>query len=1246
MAVAGTVAACAFVIGVLVHKGLAEAGLWAGVVAGLAAVVGAAAAVWAVAPRRRSEVPLPPELEVPSWVVGRPVELAAVVRALEGGRAGTVGITTGLYGVGGFGKTTLAQMVCADQRVRRRFRGRVYPVTVGRDVRGPAAVAAKVNEVIKLVFDVDAAFADPQLAGARLGSLLNAGPRRLLVLDDVWDDGQLAPFTMGGKKCARLVTTRVPQLLTGRGTAVRVDQMTGEQARALLTAELPPLDEAVVTGLLSATGRWPLLLRLVNKILADYAQVADVQALSAQASVLLGQLAAEGPVAVDEFREDRGLGLDVGQPDQRALAVRATMGASTGLLEGQEAERFAELGIFAEDEIIPFRLVAALWRATAGLGELAAARLCGRLAQLALVSQGSGPDGGIALHDVIRDYLRAGLGEQQLARLNGAFLDAVAAGLPAIDPLNGAEGRPVPVAWWALGPQDRYLHEHLIEHLRDAGRPDDAETVARDLRWVGMRLERFGPAAPAADLATVGTPRAARLRRVLERIAHLLAPTEPAEAVIDVLHSRVADDPDWGPQVTALASTYRRPRLVNLWSLPDLADPALLRVLTGHTGAVSAVVVASDGSWLATASTDGTARVWDPATGRERAVLKDHAGWVRAMVVAPDGSWLATADDDGKIRLWDPATGRQRTMLRGHIGAVREMVVAPDGSWLASASTDGTVRVWDPGTGRQRVMLVGHGAVSTLAVAPDSSWLATASTDGRVRLWDPATGRQRAMLAGHTRVVIALVVAPDGSWLATADDDGTVRVWSPATGRQRAMLKGQTGWVNAVVVAPDGSWLATADDDGAVRVWDPVTGRERTALKGHAGAVRQMAVAPDSSWLATASTDGTVRVWDPAAGRERTMLTGQTGAVIAVAVAPDGSWLATASTDGTVRVWDPAAGRERTMLTGQTGAVNAVAVAPDGSWVATADDDGMVRVWDPDTGRQRAVLAVLGAVIAVVVAPDGSWLVTADNDGTVWMWDPATGHARAGLVGHVGAVNAVAVAPDGSWLATAGADGTVRVWDPATARQRATLTGHTGAVRAVVVAPDGSWLATAGTDGTVRVWDPATGRQRASLKGHTRAVNAVVVAPDGNWLATAGADGTVRVWDPATARQRAMLKGHTGWVRAVVVAPDGSWLATAGTDGTVRVWDPATGRQRAMLKGHTRAVNAVAVAPDGSWLATAGADGTVRVWDPATGRVKALMRVDGSIAACAWLGSNAVAVGGSVGLYLFRFLTGTSADAH
>ena len=554
--VATSAAACVLIIGVLARKGLAEAAVWSGVVAALAGVLAAAAGIWAVVPRPPV---VPPELEVPEWVVDRPAELGVVVKALVRGKASAVGITTGLYGAGGFGKTTLARMVCADRRVRRRFGGRVYLVTVGRDVRGAAAVAAKVNDVIRLITGEEAGFADPELAGRRLGSLLDAGPRRLLVLDDVWDAEQLAPLIEGGKRCARLVTTRVPELLAGRGTAVLVDQMSPEQARALLTSGLPPLEDGVVESLLAVTGRWPLLLRLAGQILADFAQAAgDAAAVSAQAAAL-AWLAAGGPAVVDELAGERVRGLDVGEPGQRARAVRATIEASRGLLDRLEAERFAELAVFAEDETVPFPLVSRLWQATAGVDDLRAAQVCKRLAQLALVSQAAEPGAGIAMHDVIRDFLRAELGRERLAGLSTLLLDTAGAGLPAAAPLVLGTGGGVRVAWWELADDDRYLRDHLIEHLAGSQRPGDAEAVACDLRWAGARLERSGPAAPAADLAAAGTPRAARLRTLLVRTAHLLAPTAPAGAVLDILYSRVAQDPDWGPQVAALSSNCRRP---------------------------------------------------------------------------------------------------------------------------------------------------------------------------------------------------------------------------------------------------------------------------------------------------------------------------------------------------------------------------------------------------------------------------------------------------------------------------------------------------------------------------------------------------------------------------------------------------------------------------------------------------------------------------------------------------------------
>ena len=152
----------------------------------------------------------------------------------------------------------------------------------------------------------------------------------------------------------------------------------------------------MVDGLLAVTGRWPLLLRLVNKILADYARVAAE--VDAQGAVLLEQLRAGGPAVVDEVLGEGDRTLDVGQPQQRERAVRATIEASTGLLSSGDAERFAELGVFAEDEAVPFGLVARLWQATARLDELRAAQVVPAAgpARLGLAGGGAGRRGGPA----------------------------------------------------------------------------------------------------------------------------------------------------------------------------------------------------------------------------------------------------------------------------------------------------------------------------------------------------------------------------------------------------------------------------------------------------------------------------------------------------------------------------------------------------------------------------------------------------------------------------------------------------------------------------------------------------------------------------------------------------------------------------------------------------------------------------------------------------------------------------------
>ena len=1292
-AIALGTAACAFLVVFLSGQTLDRAALWAAVLGLPVAIVAAAAAVWAVIPWRRTG-PVPPELEIAEWV-DRPVQVANVVAALLHRRSGAVAIATGLYGAGGFGKTTLARMVCADERVRRRFGGRVFWVTVGRDLRDAAALTAKVNDVIKLISGEEATFTDPELASARLGALLDAGPWRLLVLDDVWDAEQLAPFARGGWRCSRLVTTRVPGLLAERDVAVLVDQMSPVEAKSLLLGGLPPLDPEVAAGLLAVTGRWPLLLRLASRILANAAQAGTN--LDAAAAQLLERLQAGGPKVVDDLLADRRT-LDVGDSKDRARAVRVTIGAGISLLDQEDARRFAELGVFAEDETIPVALIARLWQVTTEVDFLVASQLCARLVELGLVSRAGENAGGVVLHDVVRDFLRADLGPQQLAMLAGNVLDAVAEVLLS-EGVGSAQGAGlIQAPWWELGGGDRYMQAHLIGLLMEAGRSREAEALACDLRWVGARVRDFGPAAAATDLSLVGTTRTVHLLSVLSRAAHLLAPTDPPSVVIDVLHSRVSDDSDWGAQAAALRDQCRLPRLINRWPLPDLPDPALRRVLTGHADQVDSVMIAPDGGWLASRSfNDGTVRIWDPATGRELAVLIGHKSREKTVKIAPDGSWVVTSGEwhnalidafyDGtkagkRVKIWDAATGRCRFTLPGRYYSVDEVVISPDSRWLATASHR-TVKIWDAVTGRERLTLSNYKDwIRKTVIAPDCSWVAAVGGSrnaGTLRIWDAATGRERDTHIGPKDWATAstVAVASDCSWLATSNDldvkyDGEVKIWDVASGRQRASLStGHRGWVSVLAAAQDGSWLATTGgyEDETARIWDVATGQERAAISGKIFLPSNIAISPDCSWMATGGgiysksirvvTDqalgggtgstGTVQIFDIASGQEKAALSGHTDLVRALAVAPDGSWLATGSSDQTVRIWDATTLLKRASVTRHSGPVNAIAIAPSSNWLAMSSNR-TVQTLDAATGRERLTLTGHEDFVNdVVIAPNGTWLASRSyREGAIRIWDAATGRQLFVLAVHEGQVDGVAIAPDSSWLATVGGShmaGKARIWDAATGHELFTLTGHKGRVNGIVIAPDGSWLATGCSDGTVRIWDTATGHVRLTLAGRDW-TQALVVAPDGSWL-SAGTGQTVRMWDTASGRERLTLTGHDGPVSATVVSPDGAWLATRSYRETiVRIWDTATGRERLRLTGHDRPVSAMAIAPDGAWLATGSSDKSVRVWDTVTGRTQALMRIEDTVLTCVWSDASGLAVGGSAGPYLFDFLTSTPAGEH
>ena len=72
-----------------------------------------------------------------------------------------------------------------------------------------------------------------------------------------------------------------------------------------------------------------------------------------------------------------------------------------------------------------------------------------------------------------------------------------------------------------------------------------------------------------------------------------------------------------------------------------------------------------------------------------------HAGIVYGLAFSPDAKRLASASLDGTVKVWDTATGQELLTLRSDTGGFHSVAFTPDGGRIAAAGHDGTIRIWD-----------------------------------------------------------------------------------------------------------------------------------------------------------------------------------------------------------------------------------------------------------------------------------------------------------------------------------------------------------------------------------------------------------------------------------------------------------------------------------------------------------------------------------------------------------------------
>ncbi len=664
----------------------------------------------------------------------------------------------------------------------------------------------------------------------------------------------------------------------------------------------------------------------------------------------------------------------------------------------------------------------------------------------------------------------------------------------------------------------------------------------------------------------------------------------------------------------------------------DLARPDATVRLRGHADRVVDLAWSADGRRLASASADGTARVWDTAAGEALAVV-DLEAPLGAVALAPDGTWLAAgiAGPPGRVVIRDLAAPETDRARFDHAGDAPLTALAVAGARVAAADAAGAVAVRDAETGGvTRLGGARPGGIAALAFTRDGAVLASAgAADGRLVLHDLAAGTERsvpiaseigrgelavepggrriavagpsaygvmivdahrgevvARLDGHRGYVISsLALSRDGKAVASADGHGGIRIWNAETGALAASLpaKGQL-----IAWGAGATLLVASDLAPAFSIWDltdldaPV--ERRRVEGGWDGGIRALATSGDGAVVAVAFIDRarpatpsvvSIDVVDVAAG-SRLLRLPEERSNVRIAISTDGRRLAIGG-DAPPKVIALPGGAE--VPTGVTERCQRVALSDDGRRLAVVTDP-RVRVVNLDTAKETASWRPRFGATALAFAPGPGQtsLLVGDTEGEVSVRRFVFGAIVAtSMPGSGVAPNAVAWSPDGA-SAFVAAGASIRRWS--LPGDRGTDTRITTTIGRLAWTPDGAAVLTVVGDAVKLV--EIDGRRTRLEIAHPGARDAALDR-NGEVLLTAG-DGTIRVWD---ARSGAPLGAFEPGTRASTIATDAAARVIAVTElqGDLSLWRRTGERLGAIERRRAGYLPDVAVSPDGATIA-------------------------------------------------------------
>ena len=355
---------------------------------------------------------------------------------------------------------------------------------------------------------------------------------------------------------------------------------------------------------------------------------------------------------------------------------------------------------------------------------------------------------------------------------------------------------------------------------------------------------------------------------------------------------------------------------------------SMTRAYTGHvSGPPKVLAFSKDGDWLASGGDDNVVRVSNQNMPYRQSFFS-HTGRVQSLAFSPQNDMLASASFDGTVKLWGPLRSESLPRLTHHyldtVLSADNLVlygvaISPDLRYVALRASAGEVCVFD---------LSNSALVETIAVAPQTAtgldflpmasgvlfgiWPSGEHLDSnQVVSWDIARNQSIGSLpipiparSDGTGPPDRLTLSADGKQLISADtksvaiaDTQSGESWCQFTCKPAADF-----FSPRINCSPDGNTLGLMLGNEPSCLVDMISRRQRRI--GHD---RLLAVANGGKFIAVRHPKTSIAIVEPDSGRELCRLP-HDSLVVCATFSPDSRTLATSNGEGRVILWNVATG--------------------------------------------------------------------------------------------------------------------------------------------------------------------------------------------------------------------------------------------------------------------------------------------------------------------------------------------------